>query len=587
MPKIEHVVFLMMENRSFDHMLGFLPLVGLEGLIGPNEGKFRDGGIPPTPNASFSMKKGPSHSHKSTMEQIGSVSGGTGYVANYKKKDEDNSGLVMQCFSECNLPVLSTLAKEYAVCDHWFSSLPGGTLPNRDFAHAGSSFGYGQNPKGDFWHMYATSRRYRRYRKVHKRQKRKNIFHQLRDNDKSYRVYYKDISCLKVWPQLSGRHSEGMLIEMTGEDNRLIQDIKLGNLPTYTFVDPDYGLIGKGNSQHPGQAADSAKEFTAGEKLIASIYNTLKDNTELFEKTLFVISYDEHGGFYDHVRPPAVADGTSDGALAKQPDHHVFKDGSYRFDFTQFGPRVPTVIVSPWIKRGTIDSRVYDHTSMIATLRKLFAPGAPAFGHRDGAAQTFEGVASLAAPRRGADLPTVEALNIDSCASADPVDPVDTEDDEEEGNLPNDLLGLLHAIELDDEDDEDGELEIEFCDLKNPEAREAFVREMASRSSALESHLIELRDHRGNTTMQPDRAVMQSVVSALYAANSPDSKVRISDTAGRVLFVSRSHGLELKEAGVEGVWKGEAIDTERAIESLQAFVGSDLQSLRSGLTELK
>ena len=452
MPEIDHIICLMMENRSYDQMLGFLPGAA-DGCrqAGAYEGRLLDGGIPPTDNGKRGIEVGPRHSHKAVMHQMTNCtakpfvfSGESGYVANYRlavrKARKGYEGRVMECFSEDKIPVMATLAKEYAVCDRWFSSVPGGTFPNRDFACAGTSFGYGQNPK-----LHEMPR----YLYEHLTQgKRKNIFDQLRDHDKTCRIYCSSTSTLYNWPQLvmgdNGlfRNMYESHARLGGDRNRLLDDIAGGRLAQYNFVEPDYGVVGLGDSQHPGQAG-SAAEFIEGERLIASIYNALRDNEAVFRKTLFVITYDEHGGYYDHVNPPE----------AVSPDDFKLKgiagDDDYVFEFDRYGPRVPTILINPYIPRGTVDSTIYDHASILSTVRKAFIPWTEAFTNRDLYAKTFEGILSDVL-RPTADLPVVAPEPLIAAL----VDFEAIESRAPEG-LPLDLLMAMHCLERVDENSEE------------------------------------------------------------------------------------------------------------------------------------
>jgi phospholipase C len=150
-------------------------------------------------------------------------------------------------------------------------------------------------------------------------------------------------------------------------------DAKSGKLPNYSFIEPKYfSLFGEANDQHPPH------DIRAGEALIAEVYNGVR-NSPLWEKTLLIVLYDEHGGMYDQVTPPA----------ATPPDGYTSQ-----FAFNRYGVRVPALVISPFIPKGTIDNRTFDHTSIPATLKQIF--GLPSFlTQRDAAAQTFSDIASL------------------------------------------------------------------------------------------------------------------------------------------------------------------------------------------------
>lgn len=383
---IEHVVVLMLENRSFDHMLGYLPHPD-PSFDGLKKERYDPGHQPAetTMNARYAIYPGPDHSHRGSMHQLlgtedipsgansYAVTNG-GFVANYEKRLSEayvNAGYgkkVMRCFNPAMVPVLSALALEYAVCDRWFCSGPMQTLPNRDFLHAGTSFGRVGNA-------------------ISPRDKYKTIFHRLQQEGKSWRLYHRNVAHLWTYPALFGRNQ-------SKSHDAFFSDIEDNELPTYSLIEPDYGDvthtgIGRGESQHPSQA-DSLEEFVRGEDLIARVYEALAANTEVFNKTVLVITYDEHGGFYDHVPPPMVN--------GVDPEDYYEKDG-YVFKYNLLGSRVPAVVISPWVKRHTVDHTVLDHTSIYQTLRRSFCPNSTPSSDRDGTANTFSHVLNLSEPR--------------------------------------------------------------------------------------------------------------------------------------------------------------------------------------------
>jgi phospholipase C len=195
--------------------------------------------------------------------------------------------------------------------------------------------------------------------------------------NENWKIYFHDIpqskTLAKLWPLASHFHFF----------NSFLDDARLGTLPTYSFIEPRYFPLFTSlpNDQHPPH------NVTLGEQLIADIYNALRSSPQ-WTKTLFIITYDEHGGCYDHAAPPA----------ATPPS----KTPTAPFNFDRFGVRVPAVLVSPYIKQGTIlrppGNTPYDHTSIIATLRERFPDlGAP-LTDRDAAAPDLAGVLTLANP---------------------------------------------------------------------------------------------------------------------------------------------------------------------------------------------
>jgi phospholipase C len=256
------------------------------------------------------------------------------------------------------LPVLSGLAQGFAVCDYWFGSAPTETLPNRAFVNAGTSQG----------HMDDKTKKYTC----------PSIYGLLSTNNISWAIYgYDD-------PPLTRQD----FTDTTNADEShfgLFTDFQsaaaAGTLASYVFLEPSWSATG--NSQHPNY------NVALGEQLIHDVYYALRNGPN-WNQTLLIITYDEHGGCYDHVPPPQ-------GALP--PDNSA---GEYGFDFTRFGPRVPTVLVSPLIAAGTVfrvpDGSVpFDHTSILKTLETRWS--LPSLTARDAAAPDVSAALTLTTPR--------------------------------------------------------------------------------------------------------------------------------------------------------------------------------------------
>jgi phospholipase C len=315
----------------------------------------------------------PKHNFNDTHAQIYDApwpAGGTanmrGFARNYCDKQLNDPKLSLSerrallqhfttIYAEDRLPVLHTLAKQYAVCTHWYSSLPSLTSPNRAFAHAGTTRGEIEQ---------ATSRWLKLIGDI-------TVFDLLPRSANAWRVYHDGP------PHLWIMGDEWLLDK---KDNfrafhRFRDDVEAGSLPSYTFIEPrHFGLFEHGNSQHPPQ------RVSAGERLIASVYDTLLSNFELFQQTLLLIVYDEHGGFFDHVVPP----GHPGWDAGPHTPHEVVPPGNevahngFRFD--QLGVRVPAVLISPWLDAGTTAGwqaadpalrRTFDHTTIVATVDHL------------------------------------------------------------------------------------------------------------------------------------------------------------------------------------------------------------------------
>lgn len=371
---IEHVVVLMFENRSFDHMLGFLPDGGLTGeefnLVNPAD--LNSERVKVNQGAGSITFTDPEHTFEAVHTQLFGGAGPAtdpapmcGFVKaciDQTKGDIQAGMKIMECFDPQKLPALSTLAREFCLCNRWFSSIPGPTWPNRFFVHAASSDGRVTN---DLTHPYNM----------------RTIYDSLSASNLSWRIYYNDI------PQSLALERLWVQLDRFKPFHQFLTDVKTGALASYTFIEPRYFNFfeWKANDQHPPH------DIQQGEYLLAEIYEALR-SSPLWEKTLLVVLFDEHGGFYDHISPPGGVP-NPDGKNSSQPP----------FDFTRLGVRVPAILVSPYIEKGVVDATPYEHSSVASTLKKLFK--LPAFlNARDGAANTFEKNLTRSAPRPDAPL---------------------------------------------------------------------------------------------------------------------------------------------------------------------------------------
>jgi phospholipase C len=389
---IEHVIVLMLENRSFDCMLGKLQPAGpwFAGLTDKETNPYQrsDGivALPVRPSSAWdeiaatTPDPDPGEAFVDMNEQLfgpGQSRNGlrppmTGFVANYANqpaadKPRDPQA-VMHYFTPEQLPVLTQLARAFGVCDQWHASAPCQTWPNRFFAHTGTSFGYVNNC--DFPIPFPAP----------------SIFSRLSQFYRSWRVYFHDvpqsIMLGDVW------YRAFLHYRFFGQ---FLADARCGDLPNYSFIEPRYFAdlgLGIPNDQHPPH------NVSAGEKLIADVYNAVR-GSPCWKKSLLIVTYDEHGGCYDHVSPPR----------AVSPDGR----GPPDFPFDAYGVRVPAVIISPYMPSGSVvrsaqagaayDAPPYpfDHSSIIATLRRLFSLG-DALTNRDRVAPDLLGPLSLENP---------------------------------------------------------------------------------------------------------------------------------------------------------------------------------------------
>jgi phospholipase C len=291
----------------------------------------------------------------------------------------------MRCFEPAQLPVLTKLAQEYAICDNWFSSLPGPTWPNRFFALAASSGGLDGSPSPADIVIATTIEGYRF--------SNGNIFDLLDDYCIEWRIFEGDE--FPVSFALSGMNLNALQGRFTDFDEFATELSNPGFAPKFVFIEPKYGAHGFdvtgpgdftcGNSMHP------LDDVTRGEQLVKTVYESIR-NSPHWDTSLLIITFDEHGGFYDHVKPPAATP-PGDVVTASYVQHG--------FTFDVLGVRVPALVISPLIARGVIDHTQYDHTSMLATVERLL--GTRNLTNRDKTANDLLHLLSLAQPR--ADTP--------------------------------------------------------------------------------------------------------------------------------------------------------------------------------------
>ena len=371
--QVEHVVVVMLENRSFDHMLGYLSLppeqggkarVKVDGLTGPGDNVNTCEGTPyPIHHLKQTAFGGeaedPDHSGRSVDEQLSD--GGKGFVSNFARISKARAaklgvpapepGLVMGYYDADDLPVYDHLAAEYCVVDRWFSSVPGATWPNRLYSVAGRAAGSRDDVSPPIYALPSFAR-------------------YLDEYHVDWRWYSFDPGTLRaVDPayRLSNHHRfsfvdsrtlsplERAVGELTEEGPSFLDDVAAGKLPAVSWIDPrfkDLRVLGPdSNDDHP------PSDVIAGQDLILTIYHALS-SAATWAKTLLVITYDEHGGFYDHVPPPSAVD-----------DDH---------EFQRLGVRVPALLVSPLVGKESSSTGLlgpdfhFDHTSIIKTILTRF-----------------------------------------------------------------------------------------------------------------------------------------------------------------------------------------------------------------------
>jgi phospholipase C len=356
--RIKTVVVLMLENRSFDHAFGSLSLVegraDVDGLT-PAVANPAPDGTPVQPReADLNCVPDPPHGWDASHAQW---NGGKndGFVAAYARgAGADAPYRVMDWLPPSKQPASRALADEYALCQRWFASVMGPTWPNRFYLLCGSSHGKKSN---DFIGTRVPT-----------------IFSRLDDADVAWANYYGNLPFSITLDGMSVQDPEMRKMD------RFFDDAAAGTLPSFCMIDPIYGRSDDHPPTHP----------VAGQVAIQTIYDALRTSPQ-WNECLFVVCYDEHGGFFDHVPPPTTVDDRAD-------------EG-----FDQLGFRVPAFVVGPWVKQGVVDV-VFDHTSVYATLAALH--DLPPLGARDAAANTFLDVLDEERMRDGAPRAPIELAPI-------------------------------------------------------------------------------------------------------------------------------------------------------------------------------
>lgn len=389
--RIKHILVLMLENRAFDHFFGRFP--GVDGLTGmefnrvnatdPNSER-----VFVSADAPYSNMCDPDHSLPGTSYKIfgpkefasGNLTTPTmsGFVEQEWVMDGFGKGVqycnVMQGFTPERLPVISTLASEFAIMDKFFASVPGPTWPNRAFALTGTSSGLTET---GVWYQ----------NQMNMLLPSKTIYDLI---DEGYapgmwRHYYNDTPWEIFIQKIA--HNTDHVFNM----DQFYQDAAEGNLPYFGFINPRCGInmttMEGSNDDHPDH------DVALGEQFVKDIYEALRSSPQ-WNRTLLIITFDEHGGFYDHVPPPMEG-------VPPPDDIASFPDEGFRFD--RLGMRIPAILVSPWIEKGVVVSEPppaqkpfptsqYELTSIIATARKLLRElgGSKPLTKRDAWAATFE-----------------------------------------------------------------------------------------------------------------------------------------------------------------------------------------------------
>lgn len=452
-PGFDHIVVVMFENRSFDNMLGWLysaeekssdqfnglaqgsySNIGLDGETvpayvyegstdtimqspQPDPGEHYPhvntqlfGTVDPEGNADISA-----HSILPPFNTppVGAVPDNSGFIKDFAINFQRDKGrlptaeeyrVAMGGFSPEMMPVLSTLAREFAVYDAWHAGVPSQTFCNRLFFHASTSHGYVTNHGGDSYLKWING------------PPAPTIFNRLQDAGIPWRIYYDASQLVSLTGLLHAPSLQPYWKTNFREMGQFHEDAKNGDLPAYSFIEPR--MVFNHNDMHPPWGSkvheedvqidgekvpiynSALSDVRAGDKLVQEIYDSIRTSRSSAGSnamnTALVITFDEHGGTYDHVAPPA----------ATPPDRSG--PGEMGFTFDRLGLRVPTIVVSAYTASGTVIHDEMHHGSVINTVCRQH--GLKPLTLRDQSANPIFNAVNLTQPRQPYTWPKPKAL---------------------------------------------------------------------------------------------------------------------------------------------------------------------------------
>ncbi|KAF2142584.1 uncharacterized protein K452DRAFT_358330 [Aplosporella prunicola CBS 121167] len=389
--KIKHVIYLMMENHSFDNIAGYWSfrddIDGLRGIdycnnyTNPNWTVWNEPiEICAAPYEREVPLKDPDHAFAGTSYEIyqkwhptnNDIPTMGGFIERQSDKYSATPGdtaFVIQAYSEEKSKTLATIAQNFAFFDSYHAEHPGPTNPNRQFATSGSSCGMIENDdQAAGWYANVTGTTCA-----------KSIFQALNEKNITWKNYY-ETDIIDAWMY---KWVQDNAMDKLVHADEFYADLANGTLPTFSYINPECCTI---DSMHP------TSNMAAGEQLIKHVYDALR-NSPYWDNALLIVNFDEHGGFADHVPPPTHIPAPEDGlAFNGISDNHAVT-----YDFTRLGVRVPAFLVSPWIPAGTLihdqgtayaDNSAYTHSSMLHFLQLLW--DLDGLNNRVGWAKTFE-----------------------------------------------------------------------------------------------------------------------------------------------------------------------------------------------------
>lgn len=416
---------LTLENRSFDNLLGWLydpandaPFnvvpEDFEGLYGKDLSNIApDGRVVragksydargPQPNPGEPFEDVYSQIYDAPLVPLANVPNTPphppnmrGFIRNYaiQKHRPADPAKIMDSLTPKTVPVLSSLAHHYAVCDHWFASIPTQTFCNRSFIHAGTSSGYVDNWGGGRCFVNYTT----------------TIFDLLESAGKSWNIYHGGwliesftfLTQKPLWKYGPTKHFAHFKDFIAAAGRK-------GGLPNYSFIEPIYFdslRWGAENDMHPEcnpYEFYGPSNLHEGEALVRKIYDAVRNSPD-WDSTVLIILFDEHGGCYDHVSPPSA----DECAVAISPDDKIIppgQPGGSGFRFDRLGGRVPAIIVSAYTPPQTRLHQIFEHTSVLSTVVNCFDLPQHRLGERQIRALDVGAALTLRAPRN--DRPAI------------------------------------------------------------------------------------------------------------------------------------------------------------------------------------
>jgi phospholipase C len=395
----DHIVVLMMENHSFDHYLGMLPLRGQPKADGF---RFRRG-VPVNSNPLDGKRMRVYQLHDPCQpDDSGSQSWNDTHVQidggrmdGFAKTGPGSMGY----YTDETLPFYYGLAKTFTLANRWFCSAPCQTYPNRRFLMAGTAFGLISTDTSSISPTTPPP-------------PNGTIFDRLTAHGISWLNYFTDLPAIGIIPSTIEKHPTHIT-----HISQFFTDAALGRLPAVSFVDPEFGgldevggaLVNSGNPaieqykrfvRSQGGDEENPQDVQIGEAFVAKVVSAVL-SSPAWHRTLLIWTYDEHGGYYDHVPPPHV--------VAPDDIKPVLPPGSAKGDYTLLGPRVPAVVVSPYSKPNDVTNVVHDHTSVLATIEAKW--NLPAMTYRDANARTVMDFLDLRHPHFAAPPALPAAAN--------------------------------------------------------------------------------------------------------------------------------------------------------------------------------